>query len=132
MALASCKKKDDGPTLSAKAQMVVGTWNTTEVGVDSNRNGAWDAAEHKPAAGSSDALTITFNSDGTGTTTYAALPTSFAMTWSLQNSENDIRIISNAFGADTTVENIVSLSNTEAIVRDLSESPVSYMTLKKQ
>ena len=129
--LGSCKKDDDTP--ATRAEMLAGTWNTSEVGVDSNANGTWDASEHHPAAGSADAVKITFNGDGTGTATYAVIAIPFAITWNLQNNDNDLRLISNVSGTvDTTIENIVSFSNTEAIVRDQSYNPASYMTLKKQ
>jgi len=127
--LGSCKKDDDTP--DTRAEMLVDTWNSTEIGIDTNANGVWDASERDPAAGN--AVKITFSGDGTGTATYAVIGTPFAITWNLQNNDNDIRLISNVFGTpDTTIEHIVSFSIAEAIVRDESYSPAHYMTLKKQ
>jgi hypothetical protein len=128
--LNSCKKDDDSP--ATRAGMLVGTWKTTEVGVDSNANGMWDLSEHRPAAGSAEDVKITFNNDGSGSATYTVLGSPFPITWNLQNNDEDLRLISSVLGPDTTIVNIVSFSSTEAIVRDKSETPVSYMTLKKQ
>ena len=111
---------------------MVGTWSTTQIGADSNANGTWEASERMSASGTAEDVTITFNNDGTGTAKYALIGMPFAITWSMQNSDQDLRLISNVFGPDTTNVNIVSLESTEAIGRNLSDSPVSYMTLRKQ
>jgi hypothetical protein len=129
--LPSCKKKDDSPS---RAQLVVGTWKDTEEGVDSNKNGSWDASEHNTIA-ASDQFTLLFNSNGTGTIsgTASGFPITGTTTWNLQNNDNDIRLITNILGTvDTTVETIVLLTSTDCILKDESDTLANYTLFKKQ
>jgi hypothetical protein len=125
----SCKKKEDDPS---RAQMITGTWKLTQEGEDTNGNGTWEDSERTAAA---DQATATFNADGTGTTsgTVSGIPISFPFNWRLQNNDNDIRIITTILGStDTSVNNIVTVTSSDFVVRDMSASPVSYTAFKKQ
>lgn len=121
------------PAQAAHAQQVVGTWKTTQQGNDANNNGIWDASEHQtiPAA---DASTMLFNSNGTGTQSATLNGTliTIPFTWNLQNNDNDIRVISSFSGTnDTSIMTIISLSNTDWVLKDGTTTPTSFIALKK-
>ena len=125
--ISSCSKSNDGPS---RAALLQGTWKSVQTGADNNRNGSWDASEHETVA-AADVLTVIFNADGTGNESASGL--SVPMTWSLQQSDNDLRIIDTAGGKpDTTNLNIVTLNGTDAVMKNQATSPASYTALKKQ
>jgi outer membrane biogenesis lipoprotein LolB len=129
--LPSCKKDESDPT---RAEQIVGTWKNTEEGSDVNNNNTWDPSE-RTAVPAADQGTFKFNSDGTGQTSgnFGGAPITIDFKWNLQNSENDIRLITSFLGtSDTSVQNIVSFNGTDAVLKDASANPDEYIALKKQ
>ena len=129
---ASCKKSDSGP--ASRAETIVGTWKSTEAGTDDNGNGTWEASERQPLPQDS-ALSLTFMADGSGSVglSFGGFPVSVPMKWDLQNGDNDLRVLIDYSGIkDTLLQNIVSLSATDAVTRDQSYSPAIYTAYRKQ
>lgn len=128
--LPSCKKDENSPS---RAELLTGSWKNSEEGDDVNGNGSWDASEHS-AVPAAEVATGKFNADGSGTLTGTVngVPLSIPFTWNLQNSENDLRIIYDFLGKDTTVQKFVSINSTDMILKDESSSPASFVSFKKQ
>lgn len=129
-ALTSCKKDDDG---KSRHDMFVGNWKTYQSGDDANGNGIWDANEKK--TDSSGVATVTLNTDGSGTAVgnLMGTPITLPLNWSLQNNDNDIRLITTFLGsADTAVQNIVSIDESTFVLKDPSQNPVFFTSFNKQ
>jgi hypothetical protein len=122
--------QDNGPL----ASKLVGTWRTSAEGKDVNGNGEWDAKEHD-AIEVVNAATLQFFADGTGTSSGLVGDTTMTITfkWDLQDSGHDIRLISSMMGivVDTSMKNIVSISPTDFVMRDLNRKPTRYTALKR-
>ena len=131
-AVTSCKK-DDNATKS-RHDMFVGNWKPHQIGVDANGNGIWDANE-KVIDSNAEVSFVMFKGDGTGTITSDSdgIPVVFPMTWTLQNNESDLRLLSSIFGnSDTIIQKIVSIDESTFILKDTTESPVSFISFNKQ
>ncbi len=132
LSFVACKKSDSGS--GSRSESMVGTWKSTEAGTDDNANGTWEASERMAIPQDSAAIFV-FKSDGSGTVgaAFGGLPISIPMKWDLQNSDNDLRVIVDYFGvSDTLIQNIVSLTATDAVTRDQSYTPAVYTAYKKQ
>jgi hypothetical protein len=126
----SCKKKDSDPS---RAQLIVGTWKNTEEGDDTNNNGTWDGSEHM-AVPAADQATLTFQSNGTGTVTDPSLPVAIPLSWTLLNSDQDLRVVvSSILGQDTIQGNIVTLDASQCILKATDSTNVaSFVKFQKQ
>ena len=129
-ALQSCKKDDDD---KSRSELLVGTWNGYQTGLDSNNNGTWELSERRNLPSTANGQS-SFNADGTGRlkgdTTLAGVPS----TWVLSNNDNDLRIIATFPNmlSDTVDFRVVSLSASELILKLTSDSPSTYTSLIKQ
>lgn len=119
----SCKKEkpDIMPTTT---EYLSGKWRVTHFAYDDNRNKILDEQE-KESAGNDDELSIIFNANGTGYTSwyfyYDSTTETDDFTWKLENNEEDIRIIFNdEYGADTSDMRIYEL-NMESCVLENNE-----------
>ncbi|MEO6830884.1 MAG: hypothetical protein ABI378_01560 [Chitinophagaceae bacterium] len=129
-AVTSCKKDDSAKSTHDK---FIGTWKSYQHGVDSNNNGVWDANEKANDTGS-DISTLVFKSDGSGSAAgdFGGTPITLPFTWNLQNNNNDLRMITSFIGTDTTIQNIVTITDNSLVLKDPSKSPVAFQSLNKQ
>ena len=132
-ALMSCSK-DKSPKNTH--ERFVGTWKIYQDGEDDNGNGIWDANEKKDyidfGAGFT---TFTFNEDGSGTVLGEGgnKIITDSLTWNLQNANRDIRIITTFVGySDSTVQNIVSITDNILVLKDNTQSPMVFKSFNKQ
>ncbi len=128
--LPSCKKDDDNKT-KPRSEMIVGTWKSDQQGEDTNGNGVWDTNERNNFD-SSESGTFTFNANGSGSIYTEDLPVSIPLAWSLQNGDNDLRVIT-TFGteSDTVTLNIVTLTEASLVLKQADETPVNFVSFKK-
>lgn len=129
--MTSCKKEDGG---KSRHDMIVGKWVNYQHGVDSNKNGTWDAAEMVTDTGSN-IVPSEFKADGTGSATANFMGTKFPVpfTWNLQNSDNDIRIIATVLtGTDTSIATILTLTDNNMVIKDASVTPIEFTSFNKQ
>lgn len=132
LALPSCKKDDDkNNNTKSRSELIVGTWKTDQQGEDTNNNGVWDSNERQ-GFDSSESGAFTFNANGSGSIMSNDFPVSIPLTWTLQNAEQDMRIIT-TFGtqADTLKLNIVSLTESALVLKQADETPVNFVSFKK-
>jgi hypothetical protein len=118
IAFTSCKKKKDE---SAKAKLE-GKWKIVQSGIDANNNNVMEATEVS-AVPDSLSSNVTFNGDGNGTISAEFMGTtiSFGFTWSLLNSDADIKIkpaAGSGLGTDETILHISSLSFSDLVTSD--------------
>ncbi|MBS1616207.1 MAG: hypothetical protein JST06_08845 [Bacteroidetes bacterium] len=135
----SCKKSDNS-TPSRSAQ-IVGNWKAYQQGTDANGNGVWDADEHTDIVGISmsgitvklGTITLKDDKSGTATATILGNPTTMPLTWSLLNNDNDLQVIVTTLAGPYTLSGtIISLNETELILRQSSTGAVSFMSFIKQ
>ena len=129
--ISSCKKKESDPP---RRELITGTWKMTQMGTDVNGNGAWDQDE-VGSVPSTYALTLIFNTDGTGTglINYMGFPVSGNMTWELANADNDLKVTLTVVGMPLITLNytFTSFTRSEIKVKDNS-SPLKFNTFQKQ
>ena len=120
---AACNKSDDNN--ATRQEMLVGTWNLTEFGVDANQNGSIDAGETGAASTLGMTMATTLNSDGTSSTvgTFAGMPSdTTAGKWSLMDSEQTLRMIEDG---DTTDFIIKGLESSKMTLLDKDGGPLA-------
>lgn len=113
-----------------KKNQLRGKWLEEQYAVDSNNNNNLDEAEMRYRSDAYN-LALTFNVDGSGGyfVHNAPLDTTYAMTWSLQNNDKDIRIILSS--GDTTILNIRGLTDLTLTVSDSKTTPKTWIIYKK-
>jgi len=127
----ACNKKDTG--VDRKTLLTTGSWKSYQGGMDDNGNGTWDASERHNIA-TTDVDTVVFMTDGTGNVSgnLSGLPVTIPFTWLLQNNDNDIRMITSSGGkADTSFNNIITLTTTDMLFRHSNSSPGSFTSYVK-
>lgn len=121
----SCKKEKPN-LLPTTTEYLAGKWRVTHFAYDENRNKILDEQE-KESAGFEDELSIIFNTNGTGYTSwytyYDSSTETEDFTWKLENGEEGIRMIFDyEYGTDTTDLKIYELNIDNCIL----ESNESY------
>ncbi len=121
LSLASCKKYQDGPTVSllTKKSRLANTWTVEKYMQD----GVDKTADYRQWI-SSDSYTM----DKSGTWTSAATTilgnSTDAGTWTFINSKEDLRTISNQTGSTADTVQIIRLKSNELWTKSMSGSPV--------
>ncbi len=137
--LPSCKKSDN--STPSRSAMIVGNWKAYQQGTDANGNGTWDADEHTDIVGISmsgitvklGTITLKDDKSGSATATILGSPTTMPLTWSLLNNDNDLQVIVTTMAGPYTLSGtIVSLNESELILRQTSTGAATYMSFIKQ
>ena len=126
-AFTSCKKKKDPSAQS----MITGKWKITSTGTDLNGNGIFDASEVSPTDTFYNNLVITFNSNGTGNSTYYGL-TEGLFSWALSNGNAYMDITDTGSYGSTTHLRIDKLSSTSMTLKDTAGGTVNWDVFAKQ
>lgn len=122
----SCSKTDTKSSISSR---ILGTWNYDTYITDNNNNGVIDATDQV------DTLTdfgfkVTFNANGTGSTTSLLDTTIKNLTWNLANNNTELGV---KLDTDTTFEysTIVSCTATQMQLKNTGDSLITWLNLIK-
>jgi hypothetical protein len=132
--ISSCSKYKANQNIintTSKKGMLSGKWIEFQVGADSNNNNIVDSSELQYSSAAYNTK-LTFNVDGSGTyfVHNTAVDSTYAMTWSLENSDADLKIA--ITGGDTKVFNIHGLNDLYLTLSNTAVSPKTWTIYKKQ
>lgn len=119
----ACKKDS-----ASRQSLITGSWSETQVVTDNNGNGQPD--DTPTPVSSANAITIKFNTDGSGTVTQnlSGTPISIPFAWSLKNSDTILEVVA---GSNTTDLTIVELSSSKLTVKDSTGSVAEWEYFSK-
>lgn len=123
----SCSKTKSNSTSSSS---LVGTWNYVTSITDDNKNGVIDATDNVDTL-TALGLQVTFNANGTGSTTSLLDTTISPLTWTLTNNNTTLGV---KMDTDSVFDyvTVVSLTSTQMQIKDDSDSTINWVNFTKK
>lgn len=122
----SCSKSD---SKSNSSNALVGTWNYVTSISDDNNNGVIDATDGVDSLAAF-GIKVTFNANGTGSTTSLMDTTTQNLSWTLSNNNTTLGVKLDTDTAFSYVT-VVSLTSTQMQIKDTTSSPTNWVNLSK-
>jgi len=123
----SCSKSDSNSSSSNK---LVGSWNYITSISDDNNNGVIDATDGVDSLAAF-GFEVTFNANGTGSTTSLLDTTVNNLTWTLSNNNTTLGVKMDTDSVFSYVT-LVSLTSTQMQIKDTNNTPTNWVNLTKK